>query len=210
MTVGVTPLAGASAALGAALAELRDRMPRLEITIETRNRRRIAIAAAKGELALGLTDGLTALHDPLPEQAPVTAVGISEDNVAVVLPAGHPLSAHSGLRLADLADARWIEADNVAPPLEEIRRHAGADGFKPAFCYTGTDTLSLIRLAVAGHGLTLLPESAVRGSEITSVRVALPRLSHRVELLHAALPKKSPAAALAEFLSRRQTHRSPP
>lgn len=201
LTVGVTPLAGATSTLAAALAELRDRMPRLEITVQTAARQQIAIAAARGELDLALTDGLTAPNDSLPQQAPVTAIGLGEENVGVVLPAGHPLAARKALRLQDLSDARWIEADNVAPPLTEVRRHAGTEGFKPAFRYAGTDVLTLIALAAAGHGLTLLPRSLLSNRDITSVQVAQPRLSHRVELIHAAIQKRSPAAALAAILS---------
>lgn len=201
LTVGVTPLAGATSTLAAALAELRNRMPRLEITVQTAARQQIAIAAARGELDLALTDGLTAPDDSLPQQAPVTAIGLSEESVGVVLPAGHPLAARRTLRLQDLTDARWIEADNVAPPLTEVRRHAGTEGFKPAFRYTGTDVMALIALAAAGHGLTLLPRSLLTDRDITSVQVAQPRLSHRVELIHAAIQKRSPAAALAAILS---------
>jgi DNA-binding transcriptional LysR family regulator len=206
LTIAVTPLAGAASALGPALADLRNRMPRLAVTVETGTRKRIATRVAKGELDLALTDGLTAPGDSLPEQAPVTGIGLSEQAVRVVLPAAHPLAARSALRLPDLADARWIEAENVASSLDEIRRHAGTEGFRPAFRYTGTDTVTLLDIAAAGHGLTLLPENAVgdRGAGdrgVTSVPVAFPRLSHRIELLHAALPKESPAAALAELLS---------
>lgn len=201
LTVGVTPLAGATSTLAAALAELRDRMPRLEITVQTAARQQIAIAAARGELDLALTDGLTAPNDSLSQQAPVTAIGLGEENVGVVLPADHPLAARKALRLQDLSDARWIEADNVAPPLTEVRRHAGTEGFKPAFRYAGTDVLTLIALAAAGHGLTLLPRSLLSNRDITSVQVAQPRLSHRIELIHAAIQKRSPAAALAAILS---------
>ena len=202
LLIGVTPLAGAAFSLGAALAGLRSRMPRLELTVQTAPRREIAVAAARGELDLALTDGLTAPTDSLPMQAPVTAIGVSEQSVRVVLPADHPLAARTALSLPDLADARWIEADNAAPSLEEIRRHAGTEGFRPTFRYPGTDTMTLISLAAAGHGLTLLPEKVLSAGGITSVQIAQPRLSHRVELLHAALPQGSPAAALADLLSR--------
>jgi DNA-binding transcriptional LysR family regulator len=204
LVIGVTPLTGATATLAAALVELRNRMPRLEITVQTTTRQRIAAAVARGELDLGLTDGLTAPGDPLPEQAPVTAVGLSEESVRVVLPADHPLATRTTLRLPDLADARWIEAENVAPSLAEIRRHAGTEGFKPAFRYSGTDVISLIQFAAAGHGLTLLPKSALRDKGVTSVHIALPRLCHRDELIHAALPKGSPTAALTDILSQYQ------
>lgn len=202
--VGVTPLAGASPALGTALAALRERMPRLEVTVRTGTRAAVALGVARGETDLALTDGLTAPGDSLPEQAPVTAVGLSEAPVAVVLPTGHPLAGRQSLRLSDLADSRWIEADRVAPPLAEIRRHAGVDGFRPALHYDGEDVMTLINLAAAAHGLTLLPEARISAAGIRTVRVAHPRVTHRMELLHASLPERSPAAALADILTQHQ------
>jgi len=204
LVVGVTPLAGAASALPAALAALRARMPRLEITVETAPRQELATATASGELDLALTDGLTAPGDPLPEQAPVTAIGLTEEPVSVVLPPGHPLAARPALRLPDLADARWIEADNAAPPLKEIRRHAAAEGFRAALRYPGLDITTLINLAAEGHGLTLLPETVLNDRGITAVRVTQPRVTHRIELIHAALPKHSTAATLAGILARHQ------
>jgi DNA-binding transcriptional LysR family regulator len=203
LVVSTTPLADASAALATALAGLRERMPRIDVTVRTGTRAAVALGVARGETDLALTDGLTAPGDSLPEQAPVTAVGLGETPVAVVLPVGHPLAGRQSLRLPDLADSRWIEADQVAPPLAEIRRHAGAEGFRPALRYDGQDVRTLINLAAAGHGLTLLPEPILRAAQITTVRVTHPRLSHRVELLHAVLRTDSPAAALADILARR-------
>ncbi len=201
LVVGVTPLAGAAAVLAPALAELGRRMPRLHVTVKTGTRADITIAAARGDLDLGLTDGLTAPGDPLPELAPVTAVGISQASVAVVLPAGHPLATRRALRLTDLADARWIEADGVGPSLGEIRRHADTDGFRAAFRYTGADVLTLIRLASAGHGLTLLPETVLPQAGVTAVPLSTPKVSHRLELIHGTLRKSSPAAILASLIS---------
>jgi DNA-binding transcriptional LysR family regulator len=201
LIVAVTPLAGASTALATALAELRERWPRLDVTVRTGTRTAVALDVARGEADLALTDGLTAPGDSLPEQAPVTAVGLSEADIAVVLPTDHPLAARATLRLSDLADARWIEADNVAPQLAEIRRHAGVEGFRPALHHDGQDVMTLINLAAAGHGLTLLPETLISAAGIRAVRVTQPRVSHRVELLHQALRTDSPAAALADILT---------
>src|SRR5689334_6793114 len=144
LTVGATPLAGTAPVLAVALASLDSRMPRLRVTVQTGTRAEVAMAVARGDLDLGLTDGLTAPGDPLPEQVPLTAVGISQARVAVVLPVSHPLAARRTLRLTDLGDARWIAADSVAPPLEEIRRHADTDGCRPALRYSGSDVLTRI------------------------------------------------------------------
>jgi DNA-binding transcriptional LysR family regulator len=209
LIVGCTPLAGAvppmpgaAPPLAVALAELRGRMPRLEVSVWTGTRADVAFGVARGELDIALTDGLTAPGDPLTEIAPVTATGISQAGVAVVLPAGHPLAGRRALRLPDLADSRWIEAEQVATPLAEIRRHAGVDGFRPSFRYNGSDLLSLLRFASAGHGLTLLPEQALPAG-IAAVPVTTPRVAHRVELIHGTLRESSPAAELAAILSPR-------
>src|ERR1700761_9396978 len=78
LVIGVTPLAGATSALATALAELRTRMPRVDITVQTGTREELANGVAQGELDLALTEGLTAPGDPLPERAPVSAVGLSQ------------------------------------------------------------------------------------------------------------------------------------
>jgi DNA-binding transcriptional LysR family regulator len=203
LVVGATPLAGGSPLLPLALAALRRRMPRLEVTVGAGTRDHVLSAVARGDLDLGLTDGLAARGDPLPDFASLTAVGISQVGVAVVLPGDHPLAGRARLRLTDLADARWIEARGVTAPLAELRRIAGVEGFRAAFRYDGSDTLSLVSLAAAGHGLALLPETAVRVTGITAVPLTTPRVVHRVELVHGTLREGSPAAELAAVLAPR-------
>ena len=208
LVVGATPLAGGSAALPLALSALRQRLPRLDVTVQVGTRDHVLTSVARGELDVGLTDGLTAPGDQLPEFAALTAVCVSQVGIAVVLPTGHPLAGRASLRLTDLADARWIAAPQVAAPLAEIRRLAGVEGFRPAFHYDGLDTLSLIKLAAAGHGLTLLPETArpetaLPETGIIAVPVTTPRVVHRVELMHGTLRERSPAAELAALLAPR-------
>jgi DNA-binding transcriptional LysR family regulator len=203
LAVGATPLAAGTPLLPLALAALRQRMPRLDVTVGAGTRDHVLTAVARGDLDLGLTDGLAARSDPLPEFASLTAVGISQVGVAVVLPGDHPLAGRAGVRLTDLADARWIEAPGVAAPLSQIRRLAGVEGFRPAFRYDGSDTLSLIRLAAAGHGLVLLPETALPVTGITAIPVTAPRVVHCVELVHGMLRDGSPAAELAALFAPR-------
>jgi DNA-binding transcriptional LysR family regulator len=203
LVVGATPLAASSPRLALALSALRRRRPRLDVAVRVGPGKQVLTAVARGEFDVGLADGLTAPGDPLPEFAPLTAVGISQARVTVVLPPDHPLAGRAGLRLSDLADARWIEAPDVTSPLQEIRRLAGVEGFRPAFRYDGSDAASLIQLALAGHGLILLPETALPPPPITGVPLASPRVVHRVELVHGTLREGSPAAELAALLTPR-------
>jgi DNA-binding transcriptional LysR family regulator len=221
LMLAMTPVAAViSPALGT-LAELRARMPRLGVTVRVTSRQEVAEATARGDADLGLTDGLAAPTDPLPPLAPLSAVGVAEAVVAVIVPAGHPLASRGveggspplgdrrvGLHLSDLADARWIDAPGVAPGLADLRRAAGTEGFRPALCYHGTDIAALLRLAAEGHGLTIMPSCLLSGAPlpaevpgVTAVAICAPRLVYRVELIHGTLPAGTPAAVLAALLS---------
>jgi DNA-binding transcriptional LysR family regulator len=112
------------------------------------------------------------------------------------------LAGRAGLRLADLIDARRLDAPGTAAPLNDLRRAVGGDGFRAALRYEGTDTSMLVALAAEGHGLTALPgTTAERFPGVARVPVMSPRLVHRTELLHGSVGAGSPAAALVALLS---------
>jgi DNA-binding transcriptional LysR family regulator len=207
LAVGATPLAAVTSGLGFALARLRRERPRLKVTVRCADSRATVTAVARGDLDLGLVDGLTAPGDSLAPLAPLTALGVAETAIAAILPAGHPLAGRPGVSLASLADARWIDAPGVAAPLADVRRVAGVEGFRPAIRYDGTDAAALAALAAAGHGLTLLPLAAMpaavaaAGLAVSSVPVTQPPVVHRVEVVGAAARPGSPAAELIRLLT---------
>ncbi|MER5294186.1 LysR family transcriptional regulator [Streptomyces pharetrae] len=180
-------------------------LPAAGVTLRALARAEIPAAVATGTADLGLVDGLAAPSDPLrlPDVAPLTTEGAGEEPVCVLLPATHPLARRTGLRLADLADARWLDAPDAALPLTQLRAAAGGRGFRPALRYEGTDVRGLTALAAAGHGLTLLPRTAA-GSVPGAVAVPLvaPRVVHRTELVFGR-SLRGAAAALAEALRAR-------
>ena len=200
--VGTSPLAAAG--LSAALGALLSPMPRLEVTVRVAARETVAAGVAAGTLDIGLVDGLAAPSDPLrlSEISPLTAIGVGEEQPVVIVPRSHPLAGRAGLRLADLIDARWLDAPGTAAPLSDLRRAVGGDGFRAALRYEGTDTSMLVALAAEGHGLTALPgPTAERFPGVARVPVMSPRLVHRTELLHGSVRAGSPAAALVALLS---------
>jgi DNA-binding transcriptional LysR family regulator len=171
----------------------------VEVTVKVLDRATIPARVAEGTLDLGLVDGMAAPADPLPlpDVGPLTAVAVGQEPLVVVLPPGHPLASRTTLRLTDLSDARWIDAPEAAIPLSRLRTTSGTEGFRPSLRYEGTDVRGVAALAAAGHGLALLPASALPAS---ATGVPVPGLLHRVELLHGGLPD-GPAALLAAALT---------
>ncbi|MEU1185108.1 LysR family transcriptional regulator [Streptomyces sp. NPDC005820] len=195
-------LATAPTALGPAVLAA---LPPAGVTLRVLARDEVPAAVAAGTADLGLVDGLAAPSDPLrlPDVAPLTTYGVAEEPVCVLLPAAHPLARRTGLRLGDLADARWLDAPDTALPLPQLRAANGGHGFRPALRYDGTDVRLLTALAAAGHGLALLPRSAatdVPGA--AAVPLTEPRVVHRTELVHSGTPSGA-AGALVEALQER-------
>jgi DNA-binding transcriptional LysR family regulator len=197
VTLGATPLAGLDAGRLVAVARA---MPRVAFTLRVAGRAEVATGVATGRLDLGLVDGVTAPSDPLalPDTGQLDTAVVAERPVVVALPAGHPLAGRRAVRLADLADAVWLDAPEAATPQTQLRALARAEGFRGGPHYPGTDTGALLALVAAGAGLALLPAPALSAS-LTGVPVAEPRLVHRTELVHGSLTV--PAAALRAALA---------
>ncbi|MEU1403668.1 LysR family transcriptional regulator [Streptomyces sp. NPDC005728] len=191
-------LAAAPTALGPAVLAA---LPAAGVTLRVLTRDAIPAAVATGTADLGLVDGVAAPSDPLrlPDVAPLTTHGVAEEPVSVLLPTGHPLAGRTGLRLGDLADARWLDAPDAALPLAHLRAANGGGAFRPALRYEGTDLRALTALTAAGHGLTLLPRPTATGVPGTvAVPLTAPRVVHRTELVHGGAPR----GAAAELVRR--------
>ncbi|MFF2656557.1 LysR family transcriptional regulator [Kitasatospora sp. NPDC058032] len=202
LTVGATPLA-LGAEVGRALAEVRRVHPTVDLTVRVLAQDALPAEVATGAVDLALVDGPAAPSDPLPlpDVGPLATVAVAEQPLAVALPAGHPLAGRSGLALADLSAARWLHAPALAPTGARLRAATAVDGYRPSLRYLGTDVRGLLALVAAGHGPALLPAAVAAGAPgVVAVPVRAPRLVHRTELVHGALPE-GPAALLARLLT---------
>ncbi|NYI04818.1 LysR family transcriptional regulator [Allostreptomyces psammosilenae] len=197
-----------------ALARVRRRDPRVEVSVRVLGRAEVAAAVAEGAVDLGLVDGVAAPTNPLrlPADLPVVATAVAEEPLAVVLPADHPLGVRPALDLADLADARWVDAPEAAAPLADLRAAVGWDAFPAGPRYDGPDAGTLLDLVAAEHGLALLPAAvAADRADVAAVPLRAPRLVHRTEALHGRLPSPVATAFLDALeeggLSRRRAPR---
>ena len=211
LVLGASPLA-MTPDVATALDETRRSCSDAGATVRVLGRREIPAAVATGALDLGLLDGPAAPGDPLPlpgtgqpgdrpGAGPLTTVAVAETPLVVALPLGHPLARRLGLRLADLADAPWLDAPDAAMPLGPLRTASGTGGFRASLTYEGTDVRTLLALAAAGHGLALLPHTAAEAAPgIATIPLTAPRLIHRTELLHGPAVD-GPARTLAAVLT---------
>ncbi|MFE9552838.1 LysR family transcriptional regulator [Streptomyces sp. NPDC006692] len=200
LTLACMP-AALTPALADALAAVRREVPGLAATtVRVLGRDEVVRAVVTGGADLGLVCGAAAPSDPLPlpDAGPMITLGIAEEPLAVLLPAGHPLAGRPALRLADLADARWIDAPDTAVPLARLRSAAHSDGFRAQVAYSGTDLRGLGALVAAGHGLAALGLGAADGLPgAVGVPVSVPRLVHRTEIIH----PRGPAQPVPELVA---------
>ena len=110
LRIGTTPLACAHAASLVT--------PALTVTVRVGSRLEVARAVATGELDVGFVDGVAAVNDPLhlPELGLIVA-GVWEEELAVAVPADHPLAGH-----ADARGPRRRPLDRRADHLRPARR----------------------------------------------------------------------------------------
>jgi molybdate transport repressor ModE-like protein len=129
IVIGVSPLAMTPQLTGT-LADMRQKQPLWEVTVRVLGRAAITREVSGAALDIGLVDGMAAPNDPLhlPDVGPLTAMAITEQPLALALPAQHPLAGRVSLRLVDLADARWIDAPDTAIPLAQLRIASGTGG----------------------------------------------------------------------------------
>ncbi|WP_274558486.1 LysR family transcriptional regulator [Streptomyces spiramyceticus] len=139
-----------------AVQRLRTTHPALEVRV-----REAEAAEAYELLAGGVVDLALSLaaHAPTARDPKLARFPLLADPLDVALPAGHPLAAAPGLRLADLSGEAWIFGGSG--PWSEITRHAcEAAGFVPEQAHSAAGWTAILAMVEAGMGVALVPRMA--------------------------------------------------
>ncbi|WP_405780760.1 LysR substrate-binding domain-containing protein [Streptomyces sp. NBC_00859] len=121
------------------------------------------LSAGDVDLAISL-----AAHTPTARDPRFTRVRLLADPLDVALPAGHPLAAAEGLRLADLSGEAWIFGGSG--PWSEITTAAcEAAGFVPEQAHSAAGWTAILAMVEAGMGVALVPRMAVGEERRTGV-----------------------------------------
>ncbi|MCP3819688.1 LysR family transcriptional regulator [Streptomyces sp. A3M-1-3] len=107
----------------------------------------------RGECDLTLAFTYPGLHEEVPDE--VVEILLMEDQLTVLLPAGHPLARRRSVKLADLAGERWIAGclrcrANLLHECAEL-------GFAPDVAFATDDNLVVQSLVAEGLGVAMVP-----------------------------------------------------
>ncbi|WP_329561960.1 LysR family transcriptional regulator [Kitasatospora sp. NBC_01266] len=106
-----------------------------------------------GECDIALSFSYPGMRAELP--AELVEIRLMEDLLTVLLPVGHPLARRHAVRLAELAQARWIAG--CARCRANFLHICAEEGFDPDIVFTTDDNLALQSLVAAGVGLAVAP-----------------------------------------------------
>ena len=139
----------------------------LMITEQEPEDARAAVRAGGCDLALVNHDATLA-----PDTGgPWRVVHVLDEPVFVVLPDDHPQARRDAVDLGRLRRDPWIMQAPASPCQELALRACAAEGFAPDVTAVCADYRSIVRLAAAGHGVSLVPRLALHYLELTGVAV---------------------------------------
>ncbi|MDH2391541.1 LysR family transcriptional regulator [Streptomyces sp. HNM0663] len=139
-----------------AVRKLRTAHPDLEVRVREAEAAQAYELLSSGDVDLALS---LAAHAPTARDARFSRAPLLADPLDVALPAGHPLAAAPGLRLAELSGERWIFGGSG--PWSQITLTAcEAAGFVPEQAHSASGWAVILAMVEAGMGVALIPRMA--------------------------------------------------
>ncbi|MGW4022379.1 LysR family transcriptional regulator [Streptomyces sp. NPDC005009] len=156
-----------------ALGTLRRRFPRLEITVfEEPSAAELDRLCRRGVLDFALMAAC--------ERSPADAHHLGDEELVVVLGAGHPRSAADRVELSELGGDPWVRFDRDSTLDGVLLKVLRDNGLAPATAARVSQTATAVRWAAHGLGVTLVPASAVPQGYEHLARPVSPPLSQPV------------------------------
>jgi molybdate transport repressor ModE-like protein len=200
--VRVGTVASAAAALvSKAALRLAAEHAALELTVTVAEPARSIDQLLDGDLDIAVVDVYDGVPVPVPDY--LVATDLCTEPLVVVSAVG-ALPAKGEVKLAALADARWVMPPLDAACGQAVRFACRAEGFEPQVAWETDDMLLLVRAVAAGHGIAVLPRLAVADNvaEVEIRPLAEPSMSRRLLALTRSSSQDRPIirAALDELV----------
>jgi molybdate transport repressor ModE-like protein len=141
-----------------AIAEFRERLPEVELSVSMSDPQTVLPQLRSGEVDLALCNDDS--HLKLPD---VTGVLLFEEPMLIALPRQHALASRKRVRLAELADERWmLGTADACPDSGRFVRACHAAGFEPQIAFHNDDYTAVLGFVAAGVGAAPVPEMVAR------------------------------------------------
>jgi DNA-binding transcriptional LysR family regulator len=180
--------------LPAAVRRLRRDAPQLRVEILELepDDARLALRAGSCDLALVNHHSLLAPDG----RGPWQVVHIRDERVRVAVSLDHPLAGRSQVAIAGLETEAWVMQQPASPCQELAQRLCAAGGFAPQVVATCGDYRSILALVAADVGVSIVPELALTGLDVSGVALieTRPRTQRRINALLSSRTDAAPAA----------------
>ncbi|HUZ28936.1 MAG TPA: LysR family transcriptional regulator [Solirubrobacteraceae bacterium] len=141
-----------------AIAEFRQRLPAVELSVAMIDPVGLVPSLRAGELDLALC------NDPSLGDVPdVEALHLFDEPMLMALPRDHALAGRKRVRLTDLAQERWMLGTTTGcPDAGRFIRACHTAGFDPQIAFHNDDYTAILGFVGAGVGVAPVPEMVVR------------------------------------------------
>jgi DNA-binding transcriptional LysR family regulator len=179
-----------------ALALFHERHPAVELTVREQSSEELAEMLRDYELDLAFLS--------VTERIESHGLGLHQlvlEELVVIVPPDHRLSARGQVRMAELAGEQFISFREGARLRELLESAGDRAGFEPRVTLESNESQRIRRLVSRGMGVAILPRSDAQadGAAVSTATLAEPALTRDITLAWRQGRRLSPAAA--EFLA---------
>jgi DNA-binding transcriptional LysR family regulator len=188
----------AATILPLAIVDFRERLPDVELSVSMVEPPGVLTLLRGGDVDLALCNDASYLE--LPD---IEGVLLFEEPMLVALPRQHRLAGRSRVRLAELAEERWmLGTHDACPDAARFIKACHAEGFDPKIAFHHDDYTAVLGFVAAGVGVAAVPDMVARHAS-PDVRICTLRgivLTRPIVALMPAGYQSRPARAMVEVL----------
>lgn len=153
-----TLTSAASTLVPLAIAEFRERLPEVELSVSMLDPYGVLPALRNGDVDLALANDES--HLELPD---IDGVVLFEEPMLIAVPRDHPLGTRKRVQLLELAHERWMLGTTLScPDSERFTRACHTAGFEPEIAFHNDDYTAILGFVAAGVGVAPVPEMVAR------------------------------------------------
>src|SRR6266568_112459 len=188
--------------LPSVLIALRVSAPDLHLQIQELEPEEGRAALRAGDVDIALVNHHAVLAPDV--RGPWRVVHLLDEPVLAALPLGHRLASKPSVQVEALREDPWVMQKAGSPCQDLVQRVCGSSGFAPTVVASCGDYRSILALVGAGLGVSLVPQMALAGLDLSSLALVpvRPAVHRRVNALVSSRPGVQPAARpLLELLT---------